>query len=67
MIQSTFMPLVATIRICPALTITEVEINEILGRLEVAIERSVAGSPRDLDFSTLSSLAVRYPIATDSD
>ena len=61
------MPLVAAIRICPALIITEVEIDEILGRLEVAIERSVAGSPRDLDFSTSSSLAVRSPIATDSD
>jgi hypothetical protein len=44
----------------------EVEIDEILGRLEVAIKRLVAGSPRDLDFSTLSSLAVRSPIATDS-
>jgi hypothetical protein len=60
------MPLVAVIRICPALIITEVEIDEILGRLEVAIERSVVGAPRDLDFSTLSSLAVRSPIATDS-
>jgi 4-aminobutyrate aminotransferase len=55
------------IRICPALIITEAEIDEVLGRLEVAIERSVAGYPRDLDFSTSSSLAARSPVAAGSD
>ena len=61
------MPLVAAIRICLALIIMEVEIDEILGRLEVAIERSVAGYPRNLDFSTSSSLAARSPVAAGSD
>jgi 4-aminobutyrate aminotransferase-like enzyme len=51
------------IRICPALIITEAEIDDALARLDVAIERSVAGFPHDLDFSTSSSLAARAPVA----
>jgi len=55
------------IRICPALIITETEIDETMFRLEVAIQRSVAGYPRELDFSTFSSLAARTPTAIGSD
>ena len=54
------------IRICPALIITEAELDETLERLETAIERSVAGYPWDLDFSTSSSRAARAPVAAGS-
>ena len=47
------------IRVCPALIITEAEIDETLGRLETAVQRSVEGFPRDLDYATSSSLAAR--------
>jgi 4-aminobutyrate aminotransferase-like enzyme len=54
------------IRICPALIITEAEIDDALARLDVAIQRSVDGFPRDLEFSTSSSLAARAPVAAGS-
>ena len=47
------------IRICPALIITEAEIDETLARLDRALSLSVAGHPRDLDFSSSGSLAAR--------
>ncbi len=45
------------IRICPPLIITGGEIDDVLGRLEAAIKRSVAGHPKDIDFTKSSSLA----------
>jgi len=47
------------VRVCPALIITEAEIDETVGRLETAIKRAVDGFPKDLDFSSSSSLAAR--------
>ena len=47
------------IRICPALIITEAEIDEAVERLERAIVRAEAGFPRDFDYSSSSSLAAR--------
>lgn len=47
------------IRLCPALIITEAEIDETLGRLETAIKRALDGLPKDLEFSSSSSLAAR--------
>ena len=47
------------IRICPALTITEAEIDETLGRLETAVQRAAAGFPKELDYAASSSLAAR--------
>ncbi len=45
------------IRICPPLIITEAELDDAIGRLELAIERSIQGHPEDIDFSASSSLA----------
>ncbi len=45
------------IRICPALIITEAELDEAIGRLESAIRRALDGDPKDRDFSSSSSLA----------
>ena len=47
------------IRLCPALIITEAEIDEAVERLERAIRRAEAGFPRDFDYSSSSSLAAR--------
>ena len=47
------------IRICPALIITEAEIDETLDRLETAVRRSVEGFPKELDYASSSSLAAR--------
>ncbi len=47
------------IRVCPALIITEAEIDETLSRLETAVQRAVEGFPRELDYATSSSLAAR--------
>ncbi len=51
------------VRICPALIITEAEIDETLHRLETAVQRSVEGFPRNLDYATSSSLAARPAVA----
>ena len=47
------------IRLCPALIITEAEIDEAVERLERAVRRAEAGFPRDFDYSSSSSLAAR--------
>ncbi len=44
-------------RIAPPLIITEAEIDDVVGRLETAIQRAVDGYPKDIDFSKSSSLA----------
>ena len=54
------------IRVCPALIITEAEIDEALHRLETAVQRSVEGFPRDLDYASSSSLAARPPAVAAS-
>ena len=46
------------IRICPPLTVTEAEIAEFADRLDRAIQRSLDGHPRDVDFRASSSLAL---------
>ncbi|MFQ5995710.1 MAG: aspartate aminotransferase family protein [Acidiferrobacterales bacterium] len=45
------------IRICPPLIITEAQIDEIVGRLQTAVQRAQAGLPKDVDFTSSSSLA----------
>ncbi|MFQ5619160.1 MAG: aspartate aminotransferase family protein [Rhodospirillales bacterium] len=45
------------IRVCPPLIITEAQLDDVIGRLETAIERSVEGHPGDIDFTASSSLA----------
>lgn len=45
------------IRICPPLIISEAQIDEIVGRLEQAVQRAQAGLPKDIDFTGSSSLA----------
>ena len=45
------------IRLCPPLIITDAQIDEIVGRLETAIQRAQAGFPKDVDFTSSSSLA----------
>ncbi len=44
-------------RLAPPLIITEAEIDDVVGRLETAIQRAVDGYPKDIDFSKSSSLA----------
>lgn len=44
-------------RICPPLIISQAELDEAIGRLETAIKKSMEGYPKDIDFSTSSSLA----------
>jgi len=51
------------IRVCPALVITEAEIDETAERLERAIRRAEAGFPREFDHSSSSSLAARTVVA----
>ena len=45
------------LRISPPLIATYEELDEIVGRLDRSLQRAVDGHPRDLDFSTSSSLA----------
>ena len=45
-------------RVCPPLIITEAEIEDVVGRLETAIKRAMAGFPKDVDFRQSSSLAM---------
>ena len=49
------------IRFCPPLIISEAELDEAVGRLEAAIQRAERGEPKDLDFSSSSSLAAVAP------
>lgn len=44
-------------RIAPPLIITEAELDDVVGRLETAIQRAVDGYPKDIDFTKSSSLA----------
>jgi 4-aminobutyrate aminotransferase-like enzyme len=44
-------------RVCPPLIITQAELEDAIGRLEIAIKRSLDGLPKDIDFSSSSSLA----------
>ena len=45
------------IRIAPPLVMTHDEVDDLVGRLGVAIERAKAGRPTGTDFSTSNSLA----------
>jgi 2,2-dialkylglycine decarboxylase (pyruvate) len=45
------------IRICPPVTVTEPELDEIIARLDLAVQRSVDGFPTNIDFTSSSSLA----------
>lgn len=45
------------IRICPPLIITERQLEDVAGRLELAIKKAMEGHPRDVDFAHASSLA----------
>jgi 4-aminobutyrate aminotransferase-like enzyme len=49
------------IRFCPPLVIGEAELDEAVGRLDAAIQRAERGEPKDLDFSSSSSLAAEGP------
>lgn len=49
------------IRVCPALVITENEIDDAVGRLEDAIRRAERGEPKDVDVAGSSSLAASGP------
>jgi 2,2-dialkylglycine decarboxylase (pyruvate) len=51
------------VRVCPPLIITEAELDDALERLETAVRRSMEGYPKDVDFSTSSSLAATRPRA----
>jgi len=54
------------VRFCPPLIITEAEIKDIVGRLEIAIKRAMDGYPRDVDFRRSGSLAVGdRPVAAE--
>jgi len=44
-------------RISPPLIVTREEIDELVGRLEQAVQSAVDGYPRDVDFTASSSLA----------
>jgi 2,2-dialkylglycine decarboxylase (pyruvate) len=45
-------------RFAPPLIITEAEIKDVVGRLDIAIQRAMAGFPKDIDFRESSSLAI---------
>lgn len=45
------------LRICPPLIVTEAQIDDIVGRLEIAVGRAEAGFPKDVEFTDSSSLA----------
>ena len=42
------------IRLSPPLTITEAEIDDIVGRIEIAIKRSLDGHPKGIDLTKQS-------------
>jgi 4-aminobutyrate aminotransferase-like enzyme len=53
-------------RFAPPLIVTESEIQDIVGRLDVAIKRAQEGFPREIDVRESSSLAVGdRPIAAE--
>ena len=47
-------------RICPPLIVNEDEIDDIVGRLEKAINRAISDQSGKVDFSSSSSLAANY-------
>ncbi len=53
------------LRICPALIVTEAEIDDFCGRLEVAIKRALDGYPKEVDFRASSSLALGEDTAAE--
>lgn len=54
------------VRFVPPLTITEAEIADVIGRLDVAINRAMDGFPKDIDFRESSSLAIGdRPVAAE--
>ena len=53
-------------RFAPPLIVTEAEIQDIVGRLDVAIRRAMDGFPREVDVRELSSLSIGdLPIAAE--
>jgi adenosylmethionine-8-amino-7-oxononanoate aminotransferase len=53
-------------RFAPPLIITEAEIEDVVGRLDVAIQRAVDGFPREVDVRESSSLSIGdRPIAAE--
>jgi 2,2-dialkylglycine decarboxylase (pyruvate) len=53
-------------RFAPPLIVTEAEINDIVGRLEIAIKRAMDGFPKEVDVRESSSLSVGdRPIAAE--
>ncbi len=54
------------VRICPALIITEAEIDDVLQRLDVAVQRAADGFPGDLSYTASSSLAARTPVEAEA-
>jgi len=50
------------VRICPALIITEAEIDEVLQRLDRAVQRAADGFPGNPGYTSSSSLAARTPV-----
>jgi 4-aminobutyrate aminotransferase-like enzyme len=54
------------VRVCPPLIISEAEMNDVIGRLEIAIRQAMAGYPKDVDFRDSSSLAMgTRPVAAE--
>jgi 2,2-dialkylglycine decarboxylase (pyruvate) len=54
------------VRVCPPLIISEAELDDVIGRLEIAIKQAMAGYPKDVDFRDSSSLAMgRRPVAAE--
>jgi 4-aminobutyrate aminotransferase-like enzyme len=54
------------VRFCPPLIITEAEIKDVIGRLDIAIKRAMDGYPKDVDFRHSGSLAIGdRPIAAE--
>jgi hypothetical protein len=53
-------------RFAPPLIITEAEIKDIVGRMDIAIKRAMDGFPKDVDIRESSSLSVGdRPIAAE--
>jgi 2,2-dialkylglycine decarboxylase (pyruvate) len=54
------------VRFAPPLIVSEAEIEDIVGRLEIAIKRAMDGFPRDIDVRESSSLSIGdRPIAAE--
>ena len=53
------------IRFVPPLIITEAEVDDIIGRMEISIKRAMDGFPRDVDFRASSSLAMGERVAAE--